>query len=334
MVPHCGNADRCAHNGCCQLADSKPGQLGRRRRGGGGDFLLSLVRHGRDGRRLEALAAKRQRSTGGDRVELVPGAGRLLLVRRGRRARTDARDRVDRRPDRDRLVVGAGIGGGRPAATRRARRARGRASSGAAHRAVRRPDAGVTRTAIACHCVKGVTDAYVYDSTTSADSEWKAANKQLTSLRLFANTNLPGKAEAGGFAGLYTYDVRIYDGRHSRVCARLPACATCSALPRSARASTPSARPVIHASRVVPTGRPMTACGVARFAPRPTSSRSRVTTNGTRNADRGGVGHRGSVFVVRRRLRPDGARRRALLPRPHGGVGAHLPRENRPLTTL
>ncbi len=66
----------------------------------------------------------------------------------------------------------------------------------------------------------GVTDAYVYDSTESADSEWKAANKQLAGLRLFANTNLPGKAEAGGFAGLYTYDVRIYDGTSfPRMCA-------------------------------------------------------------------------------------------------------------------
>lgn len=66
----------------------------------------------------------------------------------------------------------------------------------------------------------GITDAYIYDSITSPDSEWKAANRQLPGLRLFANTNLPGKAEAGGFAGLYTYDVRIYDGRSfPRMCA-------------------------------------------------------------------------------------------------------------------
>jgi glycoprotein endo-alpha-1,2-mannosidase len=66
----------------------------------------------------------------------------------------------------------------------------------------------------------GITDVYVYDSTSSPDSEWKAANGQLAGLRLFANTGLPGKAEAGGFAGLYTYDVRIYDGRSfPRMCA-------------------------------------------------------------------------------------------------------------------
>ena len=67
---------------------------------------------------------------------------------------------------------------------------------------------------------EGVTDAYIYDSVMSPDGEWKAANKQLPGLRLFANTSLPGKAEAGGFAGLYTYDVRIYNGRSfPRMCA-------------------------------------------------------------------------------------------------------------------
>jgi glycoprotein endo-alpha-1,2-mannosidase len=67
---------------------------------------------------------------------------------------------------------------------------------------------------------KGITDAYVYDSTSSPDAEWRALNVQLPGMRLFANTSLPGKAQAGGFAGLYTYDVRIYDGSSfPRVCA-------------------------------------------------------------------------------------------------------------------
>jgi glycoprotein endo-alpha-1,2-mannosidase len=68
---------------------------------------------------------------------------------------------------------------------------------------------------------KGVTAFYIYDSTTSADSEWRALNGQLPAgVRLYANTGLPGKAEAGGFAGLYTYDVRVYDGTSfSRMCA-------------------------------------------------------------------------------------------------------------------
>jgi glycoprotein endo-alpha-1,2-mannosidase len=66
----------------------------------------------------------------------------------------------------------------------------------------------------------GITDVYVYDSTSSPDAEWHALSAQVPQMRLFANTNLPGKARAGGFAGLYTYDVRIYDGSSfPRMCA-------------------------------------------------------------------------------------------------------------------
>jgi glycoprotein endo-alpha-1,2-mannosidase len=68
--------------------------------------------------------------------------------------------------------------------------------------------------------LSGISDFYIYDSTTSPDDEWRALNKQVAGLRLFANTGMPGKAEAGGFAGLYTYDVRVYDGSSfTRMCA-------------------------------------------------------------------------------------------------------------------
>ena len=67
---------------------------------------------------------------------------------------------------------------------------------------------------------QGITDAYVYDSTTSADSDWRALNGRLRGMRLFAHSSLPGKALAGGFAGFYTYDVRVYDGSSfPRICA-------------------------------------------------------------------------------------------------------------------
>ncbi len=67
---------------------------------------------------------------------------------------------------------------------------------------------------------QGITDAYVYDSTATPDGEWRALAASLPDTRLFANTNLPRKAQAGGFAGLYTYDVRIYDGSSfPRMCA-------------------------------------------------------------------------------------------------------------------
>ena len=68
---------------------------------------------------------------------------------------------------------------------------------------------------------QGVSDAYVYDSTGTPDAEWAQLNAHLRGLvRLFANTQLVGKAKAGGFAGLYTYDVYVYDGSaFPRVCA-------------------------------------------------------------------------------------------------------------------
>ncbi len=67
----------------------------------------------------------------------------------------------------------------------------------------------------------GSNDFYVYDSSASPDADWAALNAALPhGLRLFANTGLPGKAKAGGFAGLYTYDVNLYDGSSfPRMCA-------------------------------------------------------------------------------------------------------------------
>ncbi len=66
----------------------------------------------------------------------------------------------------------------------------------------------------------GITDFYLYDSTLTPDGEWATLNNRLTGVRLFANTSLPGKARAGAFDGLYTYDVYVYDGSSfPRVCA-------------------------------------------------------------------------------------------------------------------
>lgn len=58
----------------------------------------------------------------------------------------------------------------------------------------------------------GIRDVYVYDSAAIADADWAALNAGLRDVRLFANTALAGKAAAGGFAGLYTYDVLVYTG--------------------------------------------------------------------------------------------------------------------------
>lgn len=67
---------------------------------------------------------------------------------------------------------------------------------------------------------RGVRDFYVYDSTVDADADWEAALAGVTGVRVFAHTSLPGRAKAGRFDGLYTYDVLVHDGRSfPRVCA-------------------------------------------------------------------------------------------------------------------
>jgi len=86
------------------------------------------------------------------------------------------------------------------------------------------PYAGRTTQTVAADVARlrqvGIRDFYVYDSTAYRDTDWAAVNIGLSGVRLFANTALPGKAAAGAFAGLYTYDVYAYDGSSfSRVCA-------------------------------------------------------------------------------------------------------------------
>lgn len=75
-------------------------------------------------------------------------------------------------------------------------------------------------TAIELLAARGIRDFYVYDSTRLPDADWAAALPQLSGVKVYANTWLPGRARRGGFDGLYSYDVLVYDG-HSfpRVCA-------------------------------------------------------------------------------------------------------------------
>jgi glycoprotein endo-alpha-1,2-mannosidase len=59
---------------------------------------------------------------------------------------------------------------------------------------------------------RGISDVYVWASSGLPDAEWAAMNSRLEGVRVFANTNLAGRAAAGGFDGLYTYDVLLFDG--------------------------------------------------------------------------------------------------------------------------
>jgi hypothetical protein len=58
----------------------------------------------------------------------------------------------------------------------------------------------------------GITDFYVWASSALPDGEWAELNARLEGVRTFANTNLAGRAVAGKFDGLYTYDVLLFKG--------------------------------------------------------------------------------------------------------------------------
>ena len=57
-----------------------------------------------------------------------------------------------------------------------------------------------------------ISDFYVWASASLPDAAWAELNERLDGVRTFANTNLAGKAAAGRFDGLYTYDVLLFDG--------------------------------------------------------------------------------------------------------------------------
>ncbi len=59
---------------------------------------------------------------------------------------------------------------------------------------------------------QGISDFYVWASVELPDAEWAGMNSRLDGVRVFANTNLAGRAAAGGFDGLYTYDVLLFGG--------------------------------------------------------------------------------------------------------------------------
>jgi Glycosyl hydrolase family 99 len=78
-----------------------------------------------------------------------------------------------------------------------------------------RTPAGVAEALRGLHGL-GIRDVYVYDSTREPDDEWRTALRGLQGFRVFAHTPLPGRALKGGFQGLYTYDVLVYDGSSFR----------------------------------------------------------------------------------------------------------------------
>jgi glycoprotein endo-alpha-1,2-mannosidase len=59
---------------------------------------------------------------------------------------------------------------------------------------------------------RGLNEFYVYDSTRDPDADWAAALATIPGAVVYANTGFVGKAQRGGFDGVYTYDVFIHTG--------------------------------------------------------------------------------------------------------------------------
>ena len=112
---------------------------------------------------------------------------------------------------------------------------------------------------------QGIRDVYVYDSSAVPDGDWAALNAGLRGVRLFANTALAGKAAAGDFAGLYTYDVLVYTGgAFPRLCEQARAAARVRAFGRPID-------PAAHGRAVRPPSAVTTTCGRRRSVPAPRS---------------------------------------------------------------
>ncbi len=66
----------------------------------------------------------------------------------------------------------------------------------------------------------GIYEFYVYEPQDLSAADWKTLTSRESDVRFYAQTGLPGFAAAGGFAGVYTYDILVYGGNSfGRICA-------------------------------------------------------------------------------------------------------------------
>ncbi len=67
---------------------------------------------------------------------------------------------------------------------------------------------------------RGISDVYAYQPSDISAADWAALHERVRSVRLFAQTGRVGFAAAGGFDGVYTYDLLAYGGAtFARICA-------------------------------------------------------------------------------------------------------------------
>ena len=107
-------------------------------------------------------------AAGRRRVELLPGAGHLLVGRRARRRRADARDRGGGHRRRDHVVVGAGLARGPAAAAAAGRRAAHGLAVAAHLEPYRGRTVASTEADIAYLRGLGISDFYVWASLGAA----------------------------------------------------------------------------------------------------------------------------------------------------------------------
>ena len=137
-------------------------------------------------------------------------------------ARPDARDRRGRRPGGGLVVVGLGLGRGRPAAADRQGGARRRARRRRPPRAVPGTDSIETVEADIDHLrTLGITRIFVYQPLRHPRADWADLRAREPGIQLYAQTTLVGRAAQAEFDGVYTYDVLLWGGdMFSRFCAQ------------------------------------------------------------------------------------------------------------------
>ncbi len=85
------------------------------------------------------------------------------------------------------------------------------------------PYAGRTATTVeadVAHLASlGIRDVYVYRPFEVPVADWAGLNARVQEVRLFAETTFAGLAAEGGFDGVYTYDIRTWNGNSfTRLC--------------------------------------------------------------------------------------------------------------------
>ena len=303
---------------------------GRQRVGGGRDLLLPLVRHARRRRRVAALAAERATRRRRHRVELVPGARTVLVVRSARRAAADARDRRRRAC---RHVIVSWWGPGSAEAARLPARERGGTRGRSAGRVHVEPYGGRTPAALAADDprARARRDHRLLHLRLDADpdADWRALNAQLSGRSALREHGPAGQGrERVASPGSTPTTSASTTARRSRGCAPRRGTPACSALRRSGLATTRSratgdtrVRERAERRDVRPD---VAVCGSGSRRRRHDHELQRVARG---DADR--AGRRSG-----RRTRPTtaptgsrGARAQTGVPRPHGDAGTSaLPR--------